>query len=342
MSVDLRQAPLVLFVAFDQMELLDLAGPQSAFWVASKNQEKRGEAGYRRHTVSLRGGLVDTVEGVHLNTTPFQDFDGSPIDTIVVPGSPFIETALDNNPKTVDWIRRHARGARRTASVCTGAFFLAEAGILDGKRVATHWSKCDELQKRFPNVKVDAEAIFVEDGDVWTSAGVTTGIDLALALIEADYGRNSAMQVATELVMFLRRHGGQAQYSELLLTQSKDTALFEGLHQWLADNLSIPNISVSMLAERANMSPRNFSRVYKKKTGRAPYQAVELFRLEAARRMLESSERTVEQIAIQCGFADAERLRVAFHRHLGMSPSDYRKQSIAAGSVPSEETAVAD
>lgn len=334
MSFSHRQAPLVLFVAFPRMELLDLTGPQSAFWVASKNLEQRGLPGYRRHTVSLHGGLVETVDGVSIDTLPFSDFDGSVIDTIVVPGSPYIEEVLEPNRETIDWIRANAQSARRTASVCTGAFLLAYAGLLEGKRVATHWSKRDVLQQRFPTLSVDAEAIFVQQGAIWTSAGVTTGIDLALALIEADCGREMAMQVAKELVMFLRRPGGQAQHSELLQAQSKDTAVFDELHLWLSDNLSLPNISVTMLAERAFMSPRNFSRVYKKKTGRAPYQAVELFRLEAARRLLESSQRNLDQIARQCGFADEERLRVIFHRHLGMSPSDYRKRFAAANPAP--------
>jgi transcriptional regulator GlxA family with amidase domain len=333
MSSSLGQAPLVLFVAFPQMELLDLTGPQSAFWVASKNQEQRGLPGYRRPTVSLCGGLIETVEGVRLDTLPFGNFDGSVIDTLVVPGSPFIEDVLEQNRETIDWIRARAPSVRRTASVCTGAFLLAQAGLLEGKRVATHWSKSDVLQQRFPALSVDTEAIFVQQGAIWTSAGVTTGIDMALALIEADCGRDMAMQVAKELVMFLKRPGGQAQHSELLQVQSKDTSVFDELHLWLSDNLSLPNISVSMLAERAYMSPRNFSRVYKKKTGRAPYQAVELFRLEAARRLLESSQRNLDQIARQCGFADVERLRVTFHRHLGMSPSDYRKRFAAAGGI---------
>jgi len=333
MSFSVRQAPLVLFVAFPQMGLLDLTGPQSAFWIASKNMERRDSPGYRRHTVSLHGGLIETAEEVSIDTLPFSDFDGSEIDTIVVPGSPYIEAVLDQNRETIDRIRAYAQSVRRMASVCTGAFLLAQAGLLEGKRVATHWSKCDVLQQRFPTLSVDAEAIFVQQGAIWTSAGVTAGIDLALALIEADCGRDIAMQVAKELVMFLKRPGGQTQHSELLQAQSKDTAVFDDLHLWLADNLSLPNISVDMLAKRAYMSPRNFSRVYKKKTGRAPYQAVELFRLEAARRLLESSQRNLDQIARQCGFADEERLRVIFHRHLGMSPSEYRKRFAAADGI---------
>jgi transcriptional regulator GlxA family with amidase domain len=311
------------------MGLLDLTGPQSAFWVASKNMEKQGAPGYERHTVSLNGGLMQTAEGVAIDSRPFSDFDGRVIDTIVIPGAPEILTVLEESRETVAWIHANARLARRTTSVCTGAFLLAQAGLLQGKRVATHWAMCEELQRRFPALSVDTEAIYVRQGATWTSAGVTAGIDLALALIEEDYGRAMAMQVAKELVVFLKRPGGQAQHSELLQAQAKDTAAFDDLHLWLADNLSMADISVSTLAERACMSPRNFSRVYKQKTGNAPYKAVELFRLEAARRLLENSKRNLDQIARECGFADEERMRVTFHRNLGMSPSDYRKRYAA-------------
>ncbi len=326
MSLPHPQTPLVLFVAFPQMGLLDLTGPQSAFWVASKNMAKRGVPGYDRHTVSLHGGLIQTAEGVGIDTRPFSDFEGRVIDTIVVPGAPYILTALEEVQDTVDWIRVNSKSARRTTSVCTGSFLLAQAGLLQGKRVATHWAMCDELQRRFPALSVDSEAIFVQQGATWTSAGVTAGIDLALALIEVDCGRDMAMQVAKELVVFLKRPGGQAQHSELLRAQSKDTAAFDELHLWLSHNLSMADLSVSALAERACMSPRNFSRVYKQKTGNAPFKALELFRLEAARRLLENSKRNLEQIARECGFVDEERMRVTFHRNLGMSPSDYRKR----------------
>jgi transcriptional regulator GlxA family with amidase domain len=308
------------------MGLLDLTGPQSAFWVASKNLAKRGAPGYERHTVSLHGGLVQTAEGVAIDTRPFSDFDGCAIDTIVVPGAPYILLALEEVQETVDWIQARSLSARRTTSVCTGAFLLAQAGLLEGKRVATHWSMCEALQARFPALSVDAEAIFVQQGSTWTSAGVTAGIDLALALIEEDCGREAAMQVAKELVVFVKRPGGQAQHSALLQAQAKDTAAFDELHLWLSDNLGMTDLTVSKLAERACMSPRNFSRVYKQKTGNAPYKALELFRVEAARRLLENSRRNLGQIARQCGFADEERMRVTFHRNLGISPSDYRKR----------------
>jgi transcriptional regulator GlxA family with amidase domain len=308
------------------MGLLDLTGPQTVFWAASKFMAERGLPGYDRQTVSLHGGLVQTMEGVTLETSTFAEFEHSDIDTILVPGAPEIEAALAESTATVDWVRGKAKSARRIASVCTGAFLLAQAGLLEGKRVATHWAMCDLLQRRFPTLAVDHDALFIEQDAIWTAAGVSAGIDLALALVEADCGRDVAMQCARELVVFLKRPGGQAQYSELLQAQSKDSAAFDELHLWLSDNLNAEGLGVNSLAKRANMSPRNFARVYKQKTGRAPGKAVELFRLEAARRLLENSSRNLQQIAMQCGFGDEERMRVTFHRNLGVSPSDYRKR----------------
>lgn len=326
-----RQQPrLVLFVAFPRMGLLDLTGPQTVFWAASKRMLERGLPAYERHTVSQHGGLVQTVEGVVLDTVSFAEFAGRAIDTIVVPGAPEIEIVLDESCSTVDWVREASALARRTASVCTGAFLLAQAGLLHGKRVATHWAMSDLLEQRFPSLDVDRDAIFVCQQAIWTSAGVTAGIDLALALVEADCGRAVAMDVARELVVFMKRPGGQAQYSELLQAQSKDSAAFDDLHAWLSDNLDNSGISVDSLAERVRMSSRNFSRVYKAKTGRAPGKAVELFRVEAARRMLEHSDNNLDQIARQCGFGDEERMRVTFQRNLGVTPSDYRKRFAAA------------
>jgi len=310
------------------MGLLDLTGPQTAFWAADKYMRALGHPGYERHTVSLHGGLVRSVEGVALATAAVADFAqrSDAIDTIVVPGAPEIETVLDESAGTVTWLREASFGARRTASVCTGAFLLAEAGLLQGKRAATHWAMADLLGQRFPSLEVDHDAIFVRQQRIWTSAGVTAGIDLALALIEEDCGRAVAMRVARELVVFMKRPGGQAQYSELLQAQSGDGAAFDALHAWLSDNLGDSSISVDSLAERASMSSRNFSRVYKEKTGRAPGKAVELFRLEAARRLLEHSESNIDQIARQCGFGDEDRMRISFQRNLGVTPSAYRKR----------------
>lgn len=316
----------MLFVAFPMMGLLDLTGPQTVLFAGARRMTARLAPAYDIHTVSLHGGLVATEEGVRIDTLPFSAFAGRAIDTIVIPGSPSIETILEQLGDTVGWIREAAARTRRLTSVCTGAFLLAEAGLLDGKRVATHWGMSDLLARKFPSLEVDRDAIFVRQSAVWTSAGVTAGIDLALALVEEDCGRAIAMDVARELVVFMKRPGGQAQHSELLQAQSVDTAAFDDLHAWLADNLHVRGLNVDTLAERAHMSPRNFSRVYKEKTGRAPAKAVELFRVEAARRLLEYSAQKFDQVATQCGFGDEERMRIAFQRNLGVTPSDYRKR----------------
>jgi transcriptional regulator GlxA family with amidase domain len=216
--------------------------------------------------------------------------------------------------------------ARRTASVCAGAFLLAEAGLLDGRRVVTHWASCEALHLRYRNLTVEPDAIFVQDGPIWTSAGVTAGIDLSLALVQEDCGREVAMQVARQLVIYLKRPGGQSQFSELLKSQTLTTTAFEDLHVWISKNLRDERLNVDQLAERVGMSPRNFARSYKAKTGRTPARAIEVFRLEAARRLLEETEQGVDRIARRCGFGDEERMRTTFQRHLAISPRDYRRR----------------
>ena len=321
----------MLFVAFDDVGLLDLSGAQTVFWAATKAMEARGLKGYERLTASVGGGLVRSAEGLVLQTDALTKFRIGTIDTLIVPGSPHMASVLDRSVSLVKWLRRASGVARRTASVCSGAFMLAAAGLLDQKRATTHWLMFDLMKQRFPSVEIDRDAIFVQQGPVWTSAGVTAGIDLALALVEADCGHDIAMEVARELVVFLKRPGGQSQFSELLQAQAEDTDTFDELNLWIAGNLDSPGLGVELLAERAHMSPRHFARVYKQKTGRTPAKAVEVFRLEAARRLLEDSTRNVDQIAQLCGFGDEERMRVTFQRNLGVAPRDYRKRFAARG-----------
>ena len=223
----------MLFVAFHEVGLLDLSGPQTVFWAASKALGARGLPRYERHTVSQDGGLVRSSEGVLLQTAALADFADVAIDTIVVPGSVGIAEVLEDAAPLVAWLREASSRARRTASVCSGAFLLAEAGLLQHRRAATHWAMCDRLQERFPTIEIDREAIFVREGEIWTSAGVSAGIDLALALVEADCGHDVAMEVARELVVFLKRPGGQAQFSEMLRAQAQESARFEALHRWI-------------------------------------------------------------------------------------------------------------
>lgn len=322
----LAQPRTLVFLTYPQMGLLDLTGAQTVFWAATKAMAERGLQGYVLHNASLAGGLMPTAEGLSVDTVALAQLDPATIDTLVVPGAPAIEQAMLDNTALVDWLRNASGQARRTASVCSGTFLLALAGLLEGRRAATHWAMCELLKQRFPSIEVDVDAIFVQQGQVWTSAGVSAGIDLALALVEADCGRDVALQVARELVVFLKRPGGQAQFSQALQAQTADSAGFDALHAWISDNLRDSDLSVERLAAQSHMSPRNFARVYKQKTGRTPAKAIELFRMEAARRMLEDSQRSIEQIAGLCGFGDEERMRCTFHRQLAISPRDYRER----------------
>ncbi|WP_230625577.1 GlxA family transcriptional regulator [Cupriavidus necator] len=314
----------ILFVVYPDVSLLDLAGPQTVFWAASNYARGRGMPGYRCHTASLSGGTVAAMEGTTLQTAAIASFDMRTIDTVVVPGSPNIIEVAKNSASLIEWLRTVPREVRRVASVCSGAFLLAHAGFLDGKRATTHWQMHDHFRALFPSVDLDPEAIFVQQQNLWTSAGVTTGIDLALAMVEADYGHEVALSTAKELAVFMKRPGAQPQLSEILITQSRQVPVFETLHLWIIQNLSREELSVEQLADHVGMSPRNFARVYKQKTGRTPAKGVEHFRVEAARRLLQDQTRPVDQIARECGFGSEERMRVTFQRHFGLSPSEYR------------------
>ena len=222
----------------------------------------------------------------------------------------------------VDWLRDRAGRVRRVGSVCSGAFLLAEAGVLDGRRAVTHWFFCADLARRFPAVRVEADPIFVRDGSVWTSAGITAGIDLALALVQEDLGRSIALAVARYLVVFLKRPGGQAQFSTALSLQMAEDR-FGMLHDWIAEHLT-EDLSLRALAREAAMSERSFSRHYAEATGLTPARAVEHLRVEAARRLLSDSQLPVKRIAQRCGFGSEETMRRSFQRLLSVAPQDYR------------------
>jgi transcriptional regulator GlxA family with amidase domain len=251
----------------------------------------------------------------------FATVDLPPLDTLIIAGGPGVKVAAAEG-KFVSWVRARAETARRTASVCTGAYLLAATGMLDGRRAATHWSFCDDLARSFPAVRVESDPIFVRDGSVWTSAGVTAGIDLALALVEEDVGRNVALAVARYLVVFLKRPGGQAQFSAALSLQSGEEP-FGQLHAWINANLS-RDLSLPVLASQAAMSERSFSRRYVEATGLTPARAVDRLRVEAARRLLSDTKVPIKRIARQCGFGTEETMRRSFLRLLSASPQDYR------------------
>ncbi len=311
----------VVFVVFPDALLLDLSGPLAAFELSCETAGPE-DAPYRLTVASVTGGAVRTSSGLVLMTEPLGELHD--IDTLVVVGGTGVHAAA-SDPPLVEWLSAQAGSIRRMCSVCTGAFVLASAGLLSRRRVVTHWSSCKLLQDRFPDLTVSPDAIYERDGPIWTSAGVTAGIDLALALIEEDRGHGEAIRVAKRLVVFLKRSGGQTQFSVPLALQEAEDGGFEALHNWIGDHLDA-DLRVEALAARVSMSPRTFARLYFARTGRTPAKVVEDMRLEAARRALEETRHSVKEIATRCGFLDEERMRRAFRRRLGVSPQDYRDQ----------------
>jgi transcriptional regulator GlxA family with amidase domain len=261
-----------------------------------------------------------------IDTAPIGSVRPNQVDTLIIPGGPGI-WELRQDAALMKWILETLPRARRVASVCLGAFVLAWTGALDGKRAATHWRYCPRLADGFPAVRVEPNAIFVRDGRVWSSAGVSAGIDLALAMIEEDFGHTTALDIARRLVVFLKRPGGQSQFSTVLAAQASDVeGRFSALHAWIIENIT-GDLKVETLAAKAGMSPRTFARAYASRTGMTPASGVEALRVETARLLLESSEiRGVVEVAERAGFGDDERMRRAFMRHLGISPSEYRSR----------------
>jgi transcriptional regulator GlxA family with amidase domain len=320
----------VAIVAYEGVSLLDLSGPLEALRIASTYSDHLGISRmYDCSVLSVRGGPVMTADGIGLVTQPVSSLEGHAIDTLIVPGASNVDDVCRDLELT-DWVRRRAPECRRVCSVCVGAFLLAEAGLLDGRRAVTHWMHCGLLSTRYPDITVEPDAIYLRDGAIWSSAGVTTGIDLALALIEQDCGRAVAMHVARVLVVYLRRMGGQSQYSALLAAQVESASdTFAELERWILENLTA-DLRVERLAERVGMSPRNFARRYTEARKRTPARAVEAIRVDAARRALEETNDRIDAIARRCGFGDEEHMRSAFARHVGIAPRAYRDRFAAA------------
>ncbi|KVF21708.1 AraC family transcriptional regulator [Burkholderia vietnamiensis] len=312
----------IVVLAFPRAQLLDVSGPLQVFASVNELAQERGRpAPYAPRVVAADGGPVETSAGLVLMADSLRSA-GRP-DTVIVAGGKGVHAA-SRDARTVRWVRRQAQHARRVASVCTGAFLLAEAGLLDGRRAVTHWARCDEFAARYPNVRVEPDPIFIRDGALWTSAGVTAGIDLAL--VEEDLGRAIALDAARELVVFLKRPGGQAQFSAMLSMQRTDDRFGE-LHAWIAEHLAA-DLSVPALAERVSMSERSFVRHYRAGTGRTPARAVEQIRIEAAQRLLGETDWPIKRIATRCGFGSEETLRRSFVRVLGVSPQGYRERFV--------------
>jgi transcriptional regulator GlxA family with amidase domain len=317
----------VALIAFPGVQILDVTGPLEVFARTARllrDDGRREEDAYRVELLATRVGPLVSSSGLRLVADRGLASVRGGIDTLLVAGGAGTAAAT-RDPRLLDAVRRLAQRVRRLGSVCSGTFILAAAGLLDGRRVTTHWRACDELARRFPSLSVDPDPIFVRDGNVYTSAGVTAGMDMALALVEEDEGREVAIAVARELVMFLRRPGGQSQFSAQLATQAADRQPIRELQAWMADHLAA-DLSVEVLAGHAAMSPRNFARVFAREVGCTPARFVERIRVEAARRRLEESPHGVDRVAADCGFGSAESMRRAFLRVVRVTPSAYRSR----------------
>jgi len=314
----------IAILLYSGVQSLDVTGPLEVFHAAGQVQQQRGGRGYEVMLVARERRPLRTSSGITI--VPDAELDDAPrcLDTLIVPGgSGQMQAGAD--AETVDWVAQASVRAARTASVCTGAFVLARAGVLDGRRATTHWAFADRLAREHPAVTVDPEPIYVRDGDVWTSAGVTAGIDLALALVEQDHDRDTALLIARHLVMFLRRPGSQAQFSATLASQQPEREPLREIQRQVIEDVGADH-TVEAMAARAHMSPRHFARAFRSETGVTPARYVERVRLEAARRRLEEGEQPIAAVADACGFGTAETMRRAFLRTLAVGPSEYRRR----------------
>ena len=311
----MQRIGFVVLPGFQMMSVAVLSVFELANW-------EIGEPVYDVHLLSETGGSIRSSIGISVATEPF---DNTNFDTLLVGGSAVVGALT---PGVIEFLRQALERSRRVAATCTGAFVLAEAGLLDGRRATTHWHRARDLQARFPKVKVEADRIFIVDGPVWTSAGMTAGIDLALAMVEKDLGADLARAVAKHLVVYHWRAGGQSQFSALLELEPKSDRIQSAL-AYAKRNLDTP-LTVAQLAEAARLSPRQFSRAFRAETGQSPAKAVENLRVEAARLMMEQSRHPIEIIARQTGFADRDRMRRAFLRAFGQPPQVIRRNARAA------------
>ncbi len=310
---------------FRDCQILDATGPAGVFGVANQIAAKLGikRALYDIHLIAPCSGPIRTNAGISLHATKSLFDKHSPYDTIICAGG-FGTQTLITDAASINRIRDLCARADRIVSVCTGAFILAEAGILAKRQATTHWAHCDALAKAYPEITVLSDPIFVKDGNVYSSAGITAGMDLSLALVEADHGREMAMASARDLVMFMKRPGNQAQFSMHLEAQMASSGGVRDAQVWVLENLG-DKIDVELMAAQANMSLRSFNRRFKDETGLSPARFVVECRVEAARRILEESDMQIKTIAVKTGFGDEERMRRAFKRHMGVSPDNYRQ-----------------
>ena len=314
----------VVLVVFPDLQLLDLAGPLEVFAMADRFSDTEVSE-YATEVVSRDGGVIRASNGLEIGANRAIGACRGPIDTLIVvglSGRGVAQAIVDD--RLVAWIRSAAQRSRRVTSVCSGAFLLARAGLLDGRRATTHWATCARLAQLFPQVTVDPDPIFIRDGNVWTSAGVTAGMDLALALLEDDLGPERAREIARYLVLFVQRSGGQSQFSAQLAAQRPERDTLVQLASWIAGHLD-DDLSVPVLAARTSMSVRNFSRRFAQEFGSTPAAYVEAVRVEAGRRLLETTRRGLTDIARVCGFGTVETMHRSFQRRIRVTPGQYRQ-----------------
>jgi transcriptional regulator GlxA family with amidase domain len=311
----------IAILAFEGAQTLDVTGPYEVFSTANR---LCGGGEYDVEIVAPEKRALRTGSGLAIVPDRATSGVRGGLDTLLIAGGEGVLRAVEDE-RLVRWVKRAAGRSRRVASVCTGAYLLARAGLLDGRSAATHWASAGDLARRHPEVEVDPEAIFVRDGDVWTSAGVTAGMDLALALVEEDLGRRVALETARWLVVFVQRPGGQSQFSSHLRAQVAERRPLRELQEWMTANLDA-DLSVPALATRAAMSERNFARAFGREVGMTPAAYVEALRVDDARLRLESSGQKLEAVAHDCGFGTVETMRRAFHRRLGVGPAGYRER----------------
>lgn len=317
------QIKRIAMLLFDGCDLLDFAGPVAVFHSAARHLIRSAQASdllYAVEPLSIDGGSIRTLQNVVVETSEAHDLAAGRFDTIIVTGGLIDHRSCD--PRLLTWLKSNHGKVRRVASVCCGAFILAGAGLLKGRRATTHWEDSAHLQESFSDTDVRPDSIYVRDRNVWTSAGITSGIDMSLAMVEEDYGHALALLVARNLVVFIKRPGGQSQFSAPLQSQSTEGPLASVL-SWIVDN-PCEDLRTERLAERANMSLRNFYRAFDTATGTSPADWVEMARMEIAKRFLEQGPEKAEQVAYKAGFSSYEQMRRVFSRRMGVSPAHYR------------------
>lgn len=312
----------VAILAFPRVQLLDVVGPADVFAEAARQLDD--PRAYQVRVIGTEVGALKSSSGLRLLVDATVATHRGALDTLLVAGSPHVDEVA-RNPELGAWLRQQAKTVRRIGSACSGAFVLAAAGLLDGKRATTHWNSADRLAAAYPQVRVEPDSIYVKDGNTYTSAGVTACMDLALAMVEEDHGRDLALRVARELVMFLKRPGGQSQFSAHLAAQAAQRSGIREAQDHVLANLR-SDLSVPALAAHTGMSERNFSRVFRAEAGMPPAEFVEAARIDAARRLLEDSAVPLKRLADEVGYANVDGFRRAFLRRVGVGPNDYRKR----------------